>query len=320
MPTAETLLVDACASGVACLDERQLLVVTAQAAMEIMGGGGGGGPFVLKAGDTMTGNLLQPAGAVGAPALASSADTDTGIWYPAANVLGLAAGGVNALRIQTGGPNVASGLAYLYNGISVVYGQTALGNFYFGNAGNFTGSGSLNLAIGQGALSSLTTGSSNCGFGFGALVNDTTGDGNLAFGRNSLLNCNGSNNTAVGLLTGTALTTGSNNLIIGYAVEAPSATGSNQMTIGNIIFATGVDGTGTSLSTGNVGISLNTPTARLHLPAGTATASTAPQKFTAGTLLGAVEIGAMEFTDDGTTAHLYVTVRVATVVTRVQLA
>ncbi len=68
---------------------------------------------------------------------------------------------------------------------------------------------------------------------------------------------------------------------------------------------------------GNVGIGTTGPTAKLHLAAGTATASTAPLKFNAGTLLTTPEIGTLEFTDDGTTAHIYGTVRIAGVVTRV---
>ena len=52
-------------------------------------------------------------------------------------------------------------------------------------------------------------------------------------------------------------------------------------------------------SGGNVGIGVTVPTAVLHLLAGTATASTAPLKFTSGPLLTASEAGAMEFlTDD----------------------
>jgi hypothetical protein len=49
--------------------------------------------------------------------------------------------------------------------------------------------------------------------------------------------------------------------------------------------------------TGNVGISQSTPTARLHLAAGTATASTAPLKFNSqgASLLNPVEPGAVEF-------------------------
>ena len=46
---------------------------------------------------------------------------------------------------------------------------------------------------------------------------------------------------------------------------------------------------------GNVGIGVNGPTALLHLKAGTATASTAPLKFTAGTNLTTPENGALEY-------------------------
>lgn len=58
---------------------------------------------------------------------------------------------------------------------------------------------------------------------------------------------------------------------------------------------------------------------KVALAAGTAAAGTAPIKLTAGTLLTTPELGALEFTDDGTTAHFYVTVRIASVVTRVQI-
>ena len=46
---------------------------------------------------------------------------------------------------------------------------------------------------------------------------------------------------------------------------------------------------------GNVGIGTASPTARLHLAAGTASASSAPLKFTSGTNLTTAEAGAMEF-------------------------
>ncbi len=57
------------------------------------------------------------------------------------------------------------------------------------------------------------------------------------------------------------------------------------------------------LGNGNMGIGLTVPTASLHLKAGTAAASTAPLKFTAGTNLSTTEAGAIEF--DG--SHLYFT-------------
>ena len=50
--------------------------------------------------------------------------------------------------------------------------------------------------------------------------------------------------------------------------------------------------------TGKLGIGTATPTAILHLKAGTATANTAPLKFTSGTSLTTAEAGAVEFTTD----------------------
>jgi hypothetical protein len=55
-------------------------------------------------------------------------------------------------------------------------------------------------------------------------------------------------------------------------------------------------------STGNVGIGTSSPTALLHLKAGTATASTAPLKLTAGTHLTTPEAGAIEF--DGVNTYI----------------
>lgn len=55
---------------------------------------------------------------------------------------------------------------------------------------------------------------------------------------------------------------------------------------------------GNSYTIGSKGIGTTSPTARLHLPAGTASANTAPLKLTAGTNLTTPEAGAVEF--DGT--------------------
>jgi hypothetical protein len=52
------------------------------------------------------------------------------------------------------------------------------------------------------------------------------------------------------------------------------------------------------LGSGKVGIGTTAPTAVLHLKAGTATASTAPLKFTSGVSLTNAEAGAMEYTTD----------------------
>lgn len=67
---------------------------------------------------------------------------------------------------------------------------------------------------------------------------------------------------------------------------------------GTISFSTGLR----ILNNTNVGIGVYTPTARLHLQAGTATVGTAPIKLTSGTLLSTVEAGTVEY--DGNRIYL----------------
>lgn len=59
---------------------------------------------------------------------------------------------------------------------------------------------------------------------------------------------------------------------------------------------------GTGAVAGNIGVGESSPTAALHLKAGTATASTAPFKFTSGVNLTTPEAGAVEW--DGTDLYL----------------
>jgi len=63
---------------------------------------------VAKTGDTMTGSLLLPAGTVSAPALTTSADTNTGIFFPAADTIAFAEGGTEVARFDSSG-NVGIG-------------------------------------------------------------------------------------------------------------------------------------------------------------------------------------------------------------------
>lgn len=72
---------------------------------------------------------------------------------------------------------------------------------------------------------------------------------------------------------------------------------------GNPTFVTNHAGTYTFVRRGNFGVGIAQPSALIHLKAGTATASTAPLKFTTGTNLTTPESGAVEF--DGT--NYYVT-------------
>jgi len=78
------------------------------------------------------------------------------------------------------------------------------------------------------------------------------------------------------------------------ASETLTLVSTNNGTKGKILFGTSAYDEVSNL----LGIGITSPTAVLHLKAGTATASTAPLKFTTGISLTAAEAGAMEFTTD----------------------
>lgn len=174
-------------------------------------------------------------------------------------------------------------------------------------------------ALGFQAMNSNTTGTGNVANGFQSILFNQTGNNNTGVGQGALLGVSGNsftNNTGVGFAALLAITTGKGNTAVGDSSNFSLTTafrtiaigtnilttGDYSMNIGGLLFGTGMTATGTSTA-GNFGIAVVAPTARLMLPAGTATASTAPLKFTSGTNLTSAESGAMEW--DGT--DLYIT-------------
>ncbi len=142
-------------------------------------------------------------------------------------------------------------------------------NTAIGNAARVYGGGQYNASLGYSAGRGDSSAYTSLG---GVYVGAETGfsldgldiDNNTFIGyRAGRSVSTGENNIILGALTGSDLTTGSNNIIIGYDVEAPLNTGSNQLNIGNFIFGTDINGTGTTLSTGNIGISTSTPSQTL---------------------------------------------------------
>ncbi len=189
------------------------------------------------------------------------------------------ANGYKALYSNTNGKyNVANGYLALYSNISgsynVVNGSVALSSNQTGSLNVANGyqalfnnqTGSSNIAVGQAALYSNTSGDYNLAIGENSLGDNSTGRDNIALGKNTLLNnTDGDKNIALGVYAGNNIQSGSKNILIGYNVYAPLGNGNNQMSLGNLIFATGVDGEAYNISSGNVGIGVKFPSARLEV-------------------------------------------------------
>jgi trimeric autotransporter adhesin len=202
-----------------------------------------------------------------------------------------------------------------------VFTKTTNGIFMGSSAGNFTLSGLFNIGIGSSALFSLSTGTNNVmlghtaggaittghhniGIGVDAIGDVTTQNGNIGIGTNAISHTTGFGNIAIGHNVGTTLTSGSQNLLIGYNLEPQSITTTGQLSIQNIIFGSSNVASGTSVSTGNIGVAVPAPTARLHLPSGQTTSGKAPLKLTSGNPLTSPEDGAVEYHN----SHLYFTI------------
>ena len=152
-----------------------------------------------------------------------------------------------------------------------------------------------NVSIGASAVSAYA-GTNNVTVGGSAGRYAASGAGNTLIGnRTGTSLTTGAYNVALGFQSGNAITTGSKNIAIGYDVDPQSNTANGQLTIQNAIFGTDNIGVGTTVSTGNIGIYVVSPLARLHLPAGATGTNTAPLKFTTGDNNTTAEIGAMEY-------------------------
>ncbi|MBM3272028.1 hypothetical protein FJY94_01955, partial [Candidatus Kaiserbacteria bacterium] len=197
--------------------------------------------------------------AVGAQALTANTtgvlNTAFGQWSQITNTTGnrnSSFGAQNLYRNTTGSNNVAIGTYASYynssatNTVAVGYAAAFGGGSAYSNQGgtavgylsgyNFATSSDYNTLLGYQAGYGITTGSNNIWIG---TATSSTGIANL--------------------------TTGSQNILIGNNISLPSATASGQLNIGNIVFGTGITGTGSTLSTGNVGIGTTTPWGKLSI-------------------------------------------------------
>jgi hypothetical protein len=258
------------------------------------GSGGGGGTLTLKGGaggagaigNSGTGGNVVIQSGVGAisttTAIVSSAGTvqisggagTAGTGGPGAGGGGpiTITGGAGGAQSGTNGPSGSGGAITLTGGTA---GSNST-SFSSGVAG-----GAITLAGGAGSGSPSTVPGGN-----GGAISISSGVG-------------GNSNGAAG-------GAGGNVTILANSAGSSGAGGANGGTVSinpGAGTGTGVTGAVQLCSTrGNVSVGNLTPTARLHIAAGTATAGTAPLKLTSGTNLSTPESGAIEF--DGTAFYM----------------
>lgn len=170
---------------------------------------------------------------------------------------------INSCRIHsTGSSNTFIGDSAGNFTTSGVGGNTVIGS----TAGSSLTTANNSVFVGLGAGSNTSSGSLNVAIGSSTMSLNTTGAANTAVGTNSLsLLSSGSGNIAIGRQAADNITSGGNNIIIGTDIDAQSATASNQLSIQNIIFGTGNSATGTTVSTGSIGIGETAPTRKLEV-------------------------------------------------------
>ncbi len=289
-----------------------VLVADSTTTLGIKWGASIGSPAGINAGinvQTLTANITLTAGT---DPMYQYLDPSTASWDITLDTASASAG--DRFVIKNNDVYTSSHYLTIYQGttaLDYIYAQGSKVFIFDGTdwQGADNGVKDYNVTVGYNAnayLYGVAIGRNTNAFSYGAAVgvNAQGYTGGAAVGNNA----NGTNyGSALGYYAGSGQT-GSQNINIGQNVTSPTLAGNQQLNIGNVLYGTGMyNGTSISsvpLATGNLGIGLTTPTARLHLPAGTATASTAPLKLTSGTNLTTVEDGAIEY--DGT--HIYASI------------
>lgn len=212
---------------------------------------------------------------------ANTADENTGV-------------GKDALRFNSSGArNTATGYTALTS-ISTHSDNTAYGHAALSGLGASSAANAFeNTAVGSRAGLANISGFVNSYFGSGA-GQSHTGDNSVMIGRRAgQLSGGGQRVVYVGTNAGVT-STGNDNILIGHGALTTSTGASNELNIGVVLTGANMY----SSNIGRIGINKAAPLAFLHLGASTGQVSTAPLKFTSGTLLTAPEIGAEEFLTD----------------------
>lgn len=151
---------------------------------------------------------------------------------------------------------------------------TTAGNSIFGwQAGRDLATGSYNTFMGVAAGEAMQSGNGNTYIGRNSGLRATAGDNNVVIGQysgygqfsgNPANLTTGTNNVILGSFAG-GISSGAGNIVIGSFASVENATDNDQLSIGNLIYGTGLNGSNEFISSGNIGIGVKVPTAKLEV-------------------------------------------------------
>lgn len=203
----------------------------------------------------------------------------------ASTILTVTQSGAGYGAIITGG-NVGIGDTSPDGTLDIDSSATTGVNFGITNTGVYTGTGLLSVVADSATTGVVGLMTAN-GLSSGSILSLTSnGTAGLTDQKGLNIALSGTNGTSAQTTYGAYISNthaGTTSTNVGLYATATGGTTANYAAI---------------FAAGNVGIGQVSPTAVLHLKAGTATASTAPLKFTSGVSLTTAEAGAMEFTTD----------------------
>ena len=214
-----------------------------------------------------TGQVRFEDGSVSLPSISNSGDTNTGIFFPAADTLGFATSGSEVLRFTTANVQLETGIDFITNtasgttntrigtnaGDSIVADNAGVNNVLIGvDAGTALDSGDSNIAIGYRALKTEDDHANNVAIGAFALEQQNAGVDayNVAIGYNAGSNATTSQSSTYvgGQAGGLGIITGNNNSVFGYLSGYDLTSGNANTLLG------AYSGTNLTVGTDNVAV------------------------------------------------------------------
>lgn len=222
-------------------------------------------PSATTNGQMSIGNFIYGTGLTGASSTVSSGKIGIGVKAPASELDVVGRICVDSITALDRVNNAIADSWFIAGAGNLT--TTALGNVAVGGFAGFSlSSGIQNMLLGTNAGSTLATGSDNVAIGTNAFILGTASQNTCVGSLSGTVISSGTDNTVIGYSAGTGISSGIQNIVIGSGCDVATGGATNgQLTIANFIYGTGLTGTGSTISTGKIGIGVKAPGAELEV-------------------------------------------------------